>query len=50
MKMAKENNLIEAVVEGDIEIGDGVGNSEKWQKVRIPLSFKPEAFKGLRGG
>lgn len=45
---AKEKkDLIKALVEGDIEIGDGEGDGEKWQIVRMPLVFKPAGFKGL---
>ncbi|MCH8873090.1 HAMP domain-containing protein [candidate division KSB1 bacterium] len=46
----EKKDLIEGLVEGDIEIGDGEGDGEKWQIVRMPLVFKPEAFKGLLGG
>ena len=46
----EKKGLIEALVEGDIEIGDGLGDGEKWHILRMPLVFKPEAFKGLLGG
>ena len=46
----EKKDLIEGLVEGDIEIGDGLDGGEKWQIVRMSLAFKPEAFKGLLGG
>ena len=50
MKQEGEKEVLDALLEGDIQIGDGLGDSEKWQIVRMPLAFKPEAFKGLLGG
>lgn len=46
----EKKDLIEALVEGDIQIGDGLGDSENRQIGKTPLVFKPEAFKGLLGG
>ncbi len=42
-----KKELFDTLLEGDIEIGDGLGDGEKWQIVKMPLMFKPEAFKGL---
>ena len=45
-----KKEIFDTLLEGDIEVGlDGEGN-QRWQIVRIPLVFKPEAFKGLLGG
>ena len=46
----EKKDLIEALIEGEIEIGAGEDEGEKWQIVRMPLVFKSEAFKGLLGG
>ena len=46
----EKKNRIEALIEGDIQIGDGLGDGEKWQIVKLPLAFKPEAFNGQLGG
>ena len=43
-------DLVNSPRKCDIEIGDGLGDGEKWQIVKLPLAFKPEAFKGLMEG
>ena len=45
-RMQPENKkaLFDTLLEGDIEIAVDEESDEKWQIVRIPLVFKPEAF------
>ncbi len=45
----EKKDLIEGLVEGDIEIGDGIGDGEKWQIVKMQLACKAEAVEQLMG-